>query len=183
MPPDVTIFAAQHLTYVDALLGAAVCAALLWNRHHAAQLCWVITSTLMVGFAFTFSRLGSSLYDDPRPFVLRHFTPLLPHTANNGFPPGHAVLAAVILSAVLFLSRRWAVPFVILAFLVDWARIGVGLVHVIDIAGAWFFVILATFASWLVGPTITAVMLTRLPRAWSSGRFRIGRVWQVSDPV
>ncbi|GAC1467245.1 MAG: hypothetical protein NVS2B16_37570 [Chloroflexota bacterium] len=173
MPPDVTVFAANHLTYVDVILAALVMTPLLWLRHHAAQLCWAVTTALMTLLSYEFSRLGSALYNDPRPFVSSHFVPLLPHTANNGFPPGHAVLAAVVLSSVLFLSRKWAIPFFLLALLVDWARVGVGIVNVVDIAGAWGFVMLATMVAWMIGPTVTGVLLTRLPATWSSGRFML----------
>ena len=54
MPPDLTVFAAQHLTYVDVGLAALVLAGLLYRRHHATVVYWIIASGLML----TLSRTG-----------------------------------------------------------------------------------------------------------------------------
>jgi undecaprenyl-diphosphatase len=174
MPPDLTVFAAQHLTYVDVGLAALVLAGLLYRRRHATVVYWIIASGLMLTLSLVFSRIGSALYTDPRPFVEGHFQPLLPHTANNGFPPGHAVLAAAVVAAVLFLSWKWAIPYVILAFLIDWARVGVGIVHVMDIASAWGFVALASLIAFAIGPVTTAILLPSIPSSWTAEPFRLG---------
>jgi undecaprenyl-diphosphatase len=175
MPPDLTIFAARHLVVVDAGLAVVVLASLLFHRHHAAVVVWTITSSLMLALSLVLFRIADAFIVDPRPFVVAHFQPLLPHTANNGFPSGYALLAAAIVSAVLFASRQWAIPFVILAILVDWARVGVGIHHVGDIIGSWIIVALASLIALVAGPVITAIVLPAIPSSWSAERFRLGR--------
>jgi undecaprenyl-diphosphatase len=175
MPPDLTVFAARHLATVDVVLAALVLVPLLYRRHHAAVVCWTITSLLALSLSFGFARIGSALYDDPRPFVVNHFTPLVPYAATNGFFDGYAVLAAAIVSAVLFLNRRWAIPFVVLALLIDWARMGLGVHHTIDLVFSWVFVALATLVAMVIGPIVTALLLPRIPSWWTAEPFRLAR--------
>lgn len=175
MPPDLTVFAARHLATVDIVLAALVLIPLLYRRYHAAVVCWTITSLLVLTLSFAFALIGRALYDDPRPFVVNHFTPLVPYTTNNGFFDGYAVLAAVTAFVVLFLNRRWAIPFVILALLVDWARMGLGVHHPVDIVASWVFAALATLIAAVIGPIVTALVLPRVPPSWTAERFRSGR--------
>jgi undecaprenyl-diphosphatase len=163
VPPDITVFAARHLVEVDGILFMAVMSGLLLHRHRPAVICWTITSILIFGISLALFRIADAVFLDPRPFVQGHFHPLLPHTANNGFPSGYALLAAGIASAVLFASRQWSIPFVILALLIDSARVGVGFHHVVDIMGSWTIVIMSSSISIVLGPLITAILLPRIP--------------------
>jgi undecaprenyl-diphosphatase len=175
MPTDLVIFAAQHLMTVDAVLAVIVVLGLLVRRRHANIVWWTVTFVLMVGLSFAISRLVGSIYVDPRPFVVGHYRPLLPHTANNGFPSGYATAAAVIVFAVLLLNRRWAIPFIVLALLIDWARVGVGLQHTIDIVGAWVIVALSTVVAFWIGALLSAIfLLDRIPPSWTAERLRLG---------
>ena len=175
MPLDLTLFAAEPLMAVDVGLAAVVLGAVLYRRHHPAGVCWAITSGLILVSSWLLWHVASVFFYDPRPFAIDHVKPLLPHTANNGFPSGYAVLAAVIVVVVLFASRRWAVPFLILALLVDWARLEVGIHHGVDIAGGWICVLLATLFGYAVGPVITALLLPRIPSSWTAEQFRLGQ--------
>ena|SRR5947209_6957622 len=175
MPPDVTLFAAQHLVFADAILAALVVAGLLYRRHHAAVVCWAITVVTMLSISLVLFRIFDALFFDPRPFAVGHYHPLLAHTANNGFPSGYALLSAAIVSAVQFANRKWAVPFIILGLLVGWARVGVGIHHVIDIAGSWGIVTLASLIAFMVGPLAAAILLPAIPSSWTFERLRVGR--------
>lgn len=175
MPTDLVIFAAQHLMTVDAVLAVVVVLGILSRRRHANIVWWAVTFVFMLVLSFAVSRLVGAIYVDPRPFVVGHYKPLLPHTANNGFPSGYATAAAVIVFAVLLLSRRWSIPFLILAMLIDWARVGVGLQHTIDIVGAWIIVALSTVIAFWIGALLSAiVLLDRVPPSWTAERFRLG---------
>lgn len=173
MPPNITLFAAQHLVVVDAILAAAVAACLLYHRHHAAVVCWFFTVATMVSISLALFRLFDALIFDPRPFAVNHFQPLLPHTANNGFPSGYGLLAAAIAAAIFFANRKWALPFVILAFLIGWARVGVGIHHAVDIAGSWGIVTVASLVAFIVGPVIAAILLPSIPASWTVETFRL----------
>jgi undecaprenyl-diphosphatase len=175
MPPNITLFAAQHLVVVDAILAAVVAGSLLYRRHHGAVVCWTVTVVTMLGISLALFRLFDALIFDPRPFAVSHFQPLLPHTANNGFPSGYALLAAAIVAAIFFANKRWTVPFVILAFLIGWARVGVGIHHAVDVAGSWGIVTLASLIAFVIGPVVTAILLPSIPTSWTAEGFRLHR--------
>ena len=171
--------AVKHLTILDAGLAAIVLVGLLLPRRHATLVWWALSSALMVAFSFLFSRVGNLVYDDPRSVTAVHLKPLaplvpfLPHLEHNSFPSSHAVFAAVIVSMVLFLSPRWTIPFVILGALDTWARVGLGPHQVVDIAGGWLIVALATLVAFVVGSIIAAVVLPAIPSSWTAERFRL----------
>lgn len=87
--------------------------------------------------------LARSLYDNPRPFVQRNFTPLIEHAPDNGFPSDHVLLVAsisVLLTA--FNPRIGAISWVITIF-VAISRVYSGVHHVIDVITSILLSILA----------------------------------------
>jgi undecaprenyl-diphosphatase len=94
---------------------------------------------------------------------VEHFRPLIPHEADNGFPSDHALLAAGIVAAVGFARLLWVLPFGLLAGLVDWARVGVGVHHPIDVLGSDAFVLLGVVVALVVAAAITARVLPYVP--------------------
>lgn len=171
----------RHLTIFDVSLLFPVLVITLYRCRHAFVVCWAITTGLMVVLAFLLSRLGSFLYRDPRPSTVIHLQalaplkPFLPHLMHNSFPSGHAVLTAVVVATVLLVNRRWAIPFVILGILVNWAREGGGIHHAIDVAGGWLIVGVAAVIAVGLGTVITAVLLPRIPSSYTAERFRLRR--------
>jgi membrane-associated phospholipid phosphatase len=170
---DVTLWAAKHLMLFDAILAALVVATLLYHRRHSIVVWWSIVASSMLVASLGLARFASLFYTDPRPFAQEHYQPLLPHTANNGFPSGYATLAAAIVFAVLLLSRRWAIPFLLLAIMIDWARVGVGLHHVIDIVAAWAFVAVAGSIVFMPATVAACILIPHLPPALTAERFRL----------
>lgn len=170
-----------HLTVFEVFLLVPVLVLTLYRCRHAFVVCWAITTALMVLFSLLLSRLGSTLYQDPRPTTIIHLKvltplkPFLPHLVDNSFPSGHAVLAAVIVAAVLLVSRRWALPFVVLGILVNWARVGGGIHHTIDVVGGWAIVAIATLLAIALGTVITAVLLPRIPPSLTAEGLRLRR--------
>src|SRR5947209_19924560 len=164
--------AVKHLTIFDAGLAAVVVAGLLLRRRHAAVVWWVMSSVVVVVLSFLFSRVAGLLYVDPRLGTTVHLKPLaplvpfLPHLEYNSFPSSHAIFAAVIVSMVLFLDRRWTLPFVILGLLDSWARAGFGPHQAVDIAGAFLIVSLATLVAFFSGALVAAVVLPSIPPSW-----------------
>lgn len=171
----------RHLTIFDVSLLVPVLAITLYRRRHAFVVCWAITTVIMLLLSFLLSRLGSLVYRDPRPATVVHlqqlapFKPFLPHLMDNSFPSGHAVLTAVIVATVMLVNRRWAVPFVILGVLVNWAREGWGIHHTIDVVGGWLIVGVAGLIAVALGTVITAVLLPRIPASYTGERFRLRR--------
>ena len=92
-------------------------------------------------------------YYDARPFVVGHFTPLIPHEPNNGFPSGHTFTAAAISSLL------W--PFTKPVILICWgltvfvavSRVYVGVHHAVDVIGSIVgSIVLTTFVRRILLP-------------------------------
>ncbi len=99
----------------------------------------------MVGYGEICSA-GGSLYYDPRPFVVGHFTPLIPHVPDNGFPSDHALLISAIAMIGMVWNRKLGSALWVLAVLVAAARVYVGVHHTIDVAGSCIISITAISA-------------------------------------
>lgn len=67
------------------------------------------------------------VYPDPRPLVG------VPH--SGAFPSGHAAAAFAAATVIAFASRRLAVPVYVLAALVAWSRVYVGVHWPLDVLG------------------------------------------------
>lgn len=96
-------------------------------------------------------KIANHLYFDPRPFVVGHFTPLIPHAADNGFPSDHTLLVAAVAMIGTIWNRRLGAVLWILAILVGIARVYVGIHHATDIIGSMAIAIVAvliTYAVW-----------------------------------
>ncbi len=87
-------------------------------------------------FALVLGLLANHLYFDPRPFVVGHFTPLVPHAPDNGFPSDHALLVSAIAMIGTLWNRRLGIALWVLAILVAIGRVYVGVRHVLDVAGS-----------------------------------------------
>jgi len=105
------------------------------------------------------------VYYDPRPFMVGHFAPLIPHTPDNGFPSDHALLTSAVATLFLYFEVPAGLLLWLLALLVGGARVYAGLHHAIDVLGAFACSLglspLAYLASrrWLAPP-----LLSRLRR-------------------
>lgn len=169
MPSSITIFAANDLVFIDALLAAAVVISLLFRRPRPLILRWVIAVGVMLVVSYIAATIGAAAYNDPRPFTTDHVRPLISHAPDNGFPSDHALLAAAIVAAVALVSPLWALPFVVLGFLVDWARVGAGIHHVVDVVASSLFVALGLLLALLVAPLITGLVLPYVPENLLAG--------------
>jgi hypothetical protein len=181
MTADVLTLAEKHLTIFEACLGVLVLAGLLFRRRHAFVVWWATSMALLAVFTFLLCRAASAVYRDPRAVTIAHLkglsplVPFLPHLPRNSFPSSHAVLAGLIVSAVLFVNMRWAIPFAILGPLDTYARTGFGPHQAIDVGGAWLIVAIAAALAFLVGSIMAAVVLPSIPPSWTAERFRLRR--------
>ena len=100
--------------------------------------------------AFALTKLAGICFDNPRPFVVHHFMPLIPHDPDNGFPSDHTVLSTLIALIVLKYSRIVGIVLLVLALLVGWSRVFVGVHTPIDIAGALMIAGLAAICAALI---------------------------------
>jgi undecaprenyl-diphosphatase len=109
----------------------------LWRINKDLRRQFIVATVLAGIFALVLSRIASTLYYDPRPFVSQHVKPLIDHAADNGFPSDHALFTMTLTAVTYFYSRKLAGLMLIGTILVGVARV---LAHVhspIDIAFGW----------------------------------------------
>ncbi|MDE2040852.1 MAG: phosphatase PAP2 family protein, partial [Patescibacteria group bacterium] len=93
-----------------------------WKRMAA----FAVSAALL---AYLIGVVGGLSYYDPRPFVVGHFTPLIPHASDNGFPSDHALLVSAVAMIGTMWNRRLGSWLWVLAALVAIARVYVGVHH------------------------------------------------------
>jgi len=93
---------------------------------------------------------GNHLYFDPRPFVVGHFTPLVAHAPDNGFPSDHTLLVSAIAAIGFCWNRKLGAVLAALALIVGVARVAVGLHHPIDVVASMAIAAVLTSAVFLV---------------------------------
>jgi undecaprenyl-diphosphatase len=162
MPTDLTIFAASYLVFIEAPVGAAILFYLLYRHPRATIVRCVVGVCLMLVVAYIAAQIGGALYNDPRPFV-GHFEPLIPHAADNGFPSDHALLAASIVGAIALVRVGWSLLVVPLAVLIEWARVGAGIHHPVDVIGSDVCVAIGFLIAIVVAPAIARWLLPYVP--------------------
>lgn len=86
--------------------------------------------------ALALAKLIGAIFNDPRPFVSDHITPLIAHASDNGFPSDHTLLTMTIASVVFVYHRKLGILLALVAFLVGYARVLAGTHHMIDIVDA-----------------------------------------------
>lgn len=89
----------------------------------------IVAMILIYGIAF----IAGHIYNDPRPFVVEHFSPLIPHDPDNGFPSDHVLMVSAIASVVYFFNRKVGFALLGISILVALSRVYVGVHHPIDV--------------------------------------------------
>jgi len=126
------IFVAEYLYLLAGLI------ALLWfwklpkNQKREAA----IFSLVVLPAIYLVSRVAAVLYFNPRPFVVGHFTPLISHSPDNGFPSDHVLLVSALAAIIYPFSKKISAVIWFLAFLVGLSRVYVGVHHPLDIIGS-----------------------------------------------
>lgn len=128
--------AAAELAATDGIfLGAAILLAL-----------WVHRDGLRAGLAFGVGGLvalgiGSLIslaWYEPRPFVVEHLAPLIPHSADASFPSDHLLVLGALFGATVVPSRRLGLAAFGLAVIVAGARVYVRVHYPWDVIGGFF---------------------------------------------
>lgn len=147
---NVFIFGAKYLFLFVPLI--ALVFFLRQSRSNQKEM--VIFSAISVALICLLAVLASHLYFNPRPFVVGNFTPLIPHSADNGFPSDHVLLVSAIASVVTYFNRRiglvlWGVTIIVAA-----SRVYVGVHHFADV-----------LASMIISLSVTALVYTSMKNA------------------
>ena len=83
------------------------------------------------------AKIGHLLFQDPRPFIVGHFQPLIISSRDNGFPSDHTLLAAFIGFVMLERSRKVGIALLIVALAIGLARMHAGVHHSWDVLGSF----------------------------------------------
>lgn len=106
-------------------------------------------------FSLVLAKIGSKLYNDPRPFVAGHFTPYFSHAADNGFPSDHTLLASFLAFTTWRFSRKAGVTIFVIAILIGLSRVIAGVHHSVDIIGS---IVFAFVGVWLASLLVSHFM-------------------------
>ena len=93
-------------------------------------------SLLTLSLTFLVAKSVGYFYFDPRPFVVGHFRPIIPHIPDNGFPSDHMLLSSAVAAILYYYNRKISVVIWFLAFIVGSSRVYAGVHHWIDIGGS-----------------------------------------------
>ena len=121
-------FAAVYL-----IVAAALVAIPLWLRSDGLRT--VVAAALGALLAVALTAAIGMLWDRPRPFVAEHFTPLVSHAADASFPSDHLAALGAVTICVWFTSRRLGCIVGLIALVVAFARVYVGVHYVSDVVG------------------------------------------------
>ncbi len=110
----------------------------------------VILAAISLPLVYILAKVGSHFYFDPRPFVVGHFTPLVSHSADNGFPSDHVLLTSAVAALFYPFSRKTSYLLFFLAGIVAVSRVYVGVHHTVDVLGSFAFSLSVIFFVYLV---------------------------------
>lgn len=140
------ILSAKYLYVVP----VAVLGIYFFTRSFEQQKRMALFAIPAVLLAYVLARIGNHFYMDPRPFVVGHFTPLIYHAPDNGFPSDHTLLVATLAAIGTLWNRKLGLVLWAIAILVAVARVYVGVHHAIDVVGSMVIAIIAVFIVYVL---------------------------------
>lgn len=122
----------------------------LWRQPREYQVPRTFFLIASLALAYGFGVIAGSLYYNPLPFVAEHFTPIIPHAPDNGFPSHHVLLTAALAAIATVWNRKMGVALWAVVLLVGAARIYGGVHHLVDVGASIALAIVATAISFLI---------------------------------
>ncbi len=156
-----TIGTAQYLVIIVGLIVAIV--TLLSEKPVRRNMIKLAILSFLIAFLIAF--VAGIFYYDPRPFVVEHIDPLIPHQPDNGFPSDHTLIAMVMAATVFVFRRKLGILLGVLGILVGISRVVAEVHHPIDIVGSIVIAIMATYSAWMISnklDRISKILLDRL---------------------
>lgn len=115
---------------------------------------YIIQAAVATIIAVIFTKLGSALVLDPRPFTAGAKA-LIQHSAENGFPSDHTTLGLLAGGMTLMRQRMLGTATCVLALVVGFCRVAAGVHHSLDIFGSILVAILSVFLAYFISSKFT----------------------------
>ena len=135
------IFIANDLLYCMILLFAW-----FWLRGNYDTKKQILKAFIFTSIAILISQCISHVYYHPRPFVMEVGRTLIYHAPNGSFPSDHMLIFSTIACSYLFSAQRKLGGFLlIMAWLVAWSRVYLGVHFPLDMLGAFLLAFALNF--------------------------------------
>ena len=135
------IFIANDLLYCMILLFAW-----FWLRGNYDTKKQILKAFIFTSIAILISQCISHVYYHPRPFVMEVGRTLIYHARNGSFPSDHMLIFSSIAFSYLFSAQRKLGGFLlIMAWLVAWSRVYLGVHFPLDMLGAFLLAFALNF--------------------------------------
>src|SRR5690348_9031192 len=144
------IFAATYLVYM--LVVASIVYVLFQKRDIQKRM--VVFAIISLPITYLLAKIAGKLFYDPRPFVIQHITPLIPHAPTNGFPSDHALISFAVAWIVFLHNKKFGIIFFLGALIVGIGRVYVRVHSPIDIIGS------------LVISSVVAILTDYVLKSW-----------------
>jgi undecaprenyl-diphosphatase len=150
------LFGAKYLYFFQIVLAAIY---LLFQKR-SQQKSIIVLSAIFLSLVYIVAQIIAVFYFDPRPFVVDHFTPLIPHAPDNGFPSDHMLLTSAIASILFVYNKKLGILAWVVAIVVGVSRVYAGIHHLTDIVGsAVIVVVLMWIAKKYILPEVAKTKL------------------------
>ena len=135
------IFIANDLLYCMILLFAW-----FWLRGNYDTKKQILKAFIFTSIAILISQCISHVYYHPRPFVMEVGRTLIYHAPNGSFPSDHMLIFSSIAFSYLFSAqRKLGIFLLIMAWLVAWSRVYLGVHFPLDMLGAFLLAFALNF--------------------------------------
>ena len=135
------IFIANDLLYCIILLFAW-----FWLRGNYDTKKQILKAFIFTSIAILISQCISHVYYHPRPFVMEVGRTLIYHAPNGSFPSDHMLIFSSIAFSYLFSAqRKLGISLLVMAWLVAWSRVYLGVHFPLDMLGAFLLAFALNF--------------------------------------
>ena len=135
------IFIANDLLYCMILLFAW-----FWLRGNYDTKKQILKAFIFTSIAILISQCISHVYYHPRPFVMEVGRTLIYHAPNGSFPSDHMLIFSSIAFSYLFSAqRKLGIFLLVMAWLVAWSRVYLGVHLPLDMLGAFLLAFALNF--------------------------------------
>lgn len=150
------VFGAKYLIILLALLTLAYL--ILLNKGKRKEV--ALFGVILLPLTYLVAKLASTFYYSSRPFVVGHFTPLISHAADNGFPSDHALFASALAALLYVFNKKWGLAAWIMTILIALSRVLAGVHHLADVVGSAIIAICMAYLVYkFIYPAISKKLL------------------------